>query len=454
MPPKLTQEQFNNKVKEIDSSFEVIGKYEGRYYPDGKPRKILLRHECGYEDEYCINNFMYHRCKCRKCYNLIPMTHEMYVEKVSTLNPTIEIMGKFKGTNKKIDCRCKVCNYSWATDAQQLYNHGCPSCAGVVKTPEMYYEEVEEKFPNQYEFLTEYTAVYNDITVRNKNCGHEFTSRAVNILRGECKCPYCNGKKILVGFNDLWTARPDIARMLVNPDDGYKYTYNSGKKLEWKCLDCNTSYIKAVYDVVNNGLRCVHCSDNFPIGEKIIHALLKYLDIDFEYQKKFDWSSNRKYDFYINDKNLIVEVNGIQHYYEKLHFTHTSLSDIQENDANKLEMAMNNGVDKYIYIDSSSSDFLIIKDNILHSELKNILPLDILTEDDWIEIARKSSRSFLIICSDLWNDGWCVKQIKNELKIHDKTVKRYLISAQKLNLCDYNASESVSRWRKYNEQCK
>lgn len=454
MPPKLTQEQFNNKVKEIDPSFEVIGKYEGYYYPDGKQRKILLRHECGYEDEYCINNFMYHRCKCRKCYNLIPMTHEMYVEKVSTLNPTIEIIGKFKGTNKKIDCRCKVCNYSWATDAQQLYNHGCPSCAGVVKTPEMYYEEVEEKFPNQYEFLTEYTAVYNDITVRNKNCGHEFTSRAVNILRGECKCPYCNGKKILVGFNDLWTTRPDIARMLVNPDDGYKYTYNSGKKLEWKCLDCNTSYIKAVYDVVNNGLRCVHCSDNFPIGEKIIHALLKYLDIDFEYQKKFDWSSNRKYDFYINDKNLIVEVNGIQHYYEKLHFTHTSLSDIQENDANKLEMAMNNGVDKYIYIDSSSSDFLIIKDNILHSELKNILPLDILTEDDWIEIARKSSRSFLIICSDLWNDGWCVKQIKNELKIHDKTVKRYLISAQKLNLCDYNASESVSRWRKYNEQCK
>ena len=454
MPPKLTQEQFNNKVKEIDSSFEVIGKYEGRYYPDGKPRKILLRHECGYEDEYCINNFMYHRCKCRKCYNLIPMTHEMYVEKVSTLNPTIEIIGKFKGTNKKIDCRCKVCNYSWATDAQQLYNHGCPSCAGVVKTPEMYYEEVEEKFPNQYEFLTEYTAVYNDITVRNKNCGHEFTSRAVNILRGECKCPYCNGKKILVGFNDLWTARPDIARMLVNPDDGYKYTYNSGKKLEWKCLDCNTSYIKAVYDVVNNGLRCVHCSDNFPIGEKIIHALLKYLDIDFEYQKKFDWSSNRKYDFYINDKNLIVEVNGIQHYYEKLHFTHTSLSDIQKNDANKLEMAMNNGVDKYIYIDSSSSDFLIIKDNILHSELKNILPLNTLTENDWVEIAKKSSRSFLIICTDLWNNGYCVKQIKDELKIHDKTVKRYLISAQKLNLCDYNASESVSRWRKYNEQCK
>ena len=454
MPQKLTQEQFEQRVKEVDPSFTVVGKYEGYYYPDGKPRKILLRHECGYEDEYCINNFMHHRCKCRKCYNLIPMTHEMYVEKVSTLNPTIEIMGKFKGTNKKIDCRCKVCNYSWSTDAQQLYNHGCPSCAGVIKTPEMYYKEVEEKFPNQYEFLTEYTAVYNDITVRNKNCGHEFTSRAVNILRGECQCPYCNGKKILVGFNDLWTTHPHIAKMLANSDDGYKYTYSSGKKAEWMCSDCKTSYTKAVYDVVTNGLRCVHCSDRFPIGEKIVHALLKHLGVDFEYQKKFDWSDNRKYDFYISGLKLIIEVNGIQHYYDKRHFTHTTLSEIQENDNYKLNMAMHNNIEKYIYIDSSSSDFIKIKENILKSELSILLPLYLLTDEDWINIAKTSSRSFLIICTDLWNNGYCVKQIKDELKIHDKTVKRYLSSAQKLNLCDYNASEARSRWREYDRKCK
>ena len=454
MPQKLTQEQFEQRVKEVDPSFTVVGKYEGYYYPDGKPRKILLRHECGYKDEYLINNFMHHRCKCRKCNNLIPMTHEMYVEKVSKVNPTIEIVGQFKGTNKKIDCRCKVCNYSWSTDAQQLYNHGCPVCAGVVKTPEMYYKEVEEKFPNQYEFLTEYTAVYDDITVRNKNCGHEFTSRAVNILRGECKCPYCNGKKILVGFNDLWTTHPHIAKMLANPNDGYKYTYSSGKKVEWVCSDCKTSYTKAVYDVVTNGLRCIHCSDKFPIGEKIVHALLKHLGIAFEFQKKFDWSDNRKYDFYIDGLKLIIEVNGIQHYCDKKYFTHTTLSEIQENDNYKLNMAIDNGIEKYIYIDSSSSDFIEIKGNILKSELSKLLSLHTLTDEDWIEIAKKSSRSFLMICTDLWNDGWCVNQIRDELKIHDDTVRRYLISSQKLKLCDYNTSEARSRWREYDRKCK
>lgn len=454
MPPKLTQEQFNNKVKEVDPSFEVIGEYLGRNYPNGKSRKILLRHECGYEDEYLINNFMHHRCKCRKCNNLIPMTHEMYVEKVAILNPTIEIIGQFKGTNKKIDCKCKICNHIWATNAQVLYKHGCPSCAGIIKSPEMYYKEVEEKMPNTYEFLSEYVGIYHKITVRNKKCLHEFDAVARDILNGECKCPYCNGKRILIGYNDLWTTRPHTAKMLSNPDDGYKYTYNSGKKVEWICPNCKTSYTKSVYDVVTNGLRCIHCSDKFPIGEKIVHTLLKYLDIDFKYQKKFDWSDDKKYDFYIDELKLIIEVNGIQHYCDKKHFTHTTLSEIQENDKYKLDIAMNNNIRKYIYIDSSLSDFNKIKENILNSELYDLLSLYILTDDDWINIAKKSSRSYLMICTDLWNNGWCVNQIRDELKIHDDTVRRYLISSKKLKLCDYNTSEARSRWREYDKKCK
>lgn len=454
MPVKLTQEQFNNKIKEVDSSFEVIGEYLGYYYPDGKPRKILLKHNCGYEDEYLIPNFIHNRCKCRKCNNLIPMTHEMYVDKIKTINPNIEIIGTFKGTNKKIDCKCKKCSYSWSTDAQVLYKHGCPVCAGVLKTPELFYHQIEEKFPNQYEFISEYIGIYKDITVKNKNCGHVFTTKALNVFAGDSKCPYCSGKKILIGFNDLWSTYPDAAKMLLDHNDGYKVTYSSGKKLNWICPNCHTLYNKAVFDVTTRGLRRIHCSDNFPIGEKIIHALLKYLNIDFEYQKKFEWSNNKIYDFYIKDKNLIIEVNGIQHYCGKSKFTHTTLSSIQENDKYKLEIALDNGIENYIYIDSSSSDFITIRDNLLESKLVYLLPIDNLTNDDWIAIGKKSSRSFFVICIEMWNNGLCVNQIRDFLKINDDTVRRYLISGNKLGLCDYNTTEARSRWRKYHEQSK
>ena len=454
MPQKLTQEQFEQRVKEVDPSFTVVGKYEGYYYPNGKPRKILLRHECEYEDEFLIPNFMHHRCKCRKCNNLIPMTHEEFVAKIALINPNIEIIGKFKGVTKKIKCRCKICEHVWSTDAQVLYKHGCPVCAGVIKTPEIFYREVEEKFPNQYEFLTEYKGIHEDITVRNKFCMHEFTSKAANIFNGDCKCPYCNGKKVLIGFNDLWTTHPHIAKMLKNQEDGYRYTAGSNKRLEWECRDCGTTYKKVVSDVVNNGLRCTLCSDGFPIGEKIVYALLKHINVDFEYQKIFDWLDDRKYDFYLKNYNMIIEVNGIQHYKESRSFTHTSLAEIQENDRYKYKMAKENDIEKYIYIDSSSSNFLTIKENILNSELSHILQLNSLTDDDWINIAKKSVKSFLVICTNLWNEGWCVNQIRDELKIRDDTVRRYLMTANCLKMCDYNTSEARSRWREYDRKCK
>lgn len=313
----------------------------------------------------------------------------------------------------------------------------------------MFCNEVEEKFPNQYIFLTEYNGIHNDITVKNNFCNHQFTTKAANTLNGDSKCPYCNGKKVLIGFNDLWTTHPQIAKMLESANDGYKVTYNSGKKLIWICPHCKMRYTKAIYDVVNNGLKCPICSDNFPIGEKILYSMFTYLNIDFEYQKKFDWSNGKIYDFYIKNSNMIIEVNGIQHYCEKTNFTHLTLLDIQDNDRYKYTMASKNGIEKYIYIDSSTSDFITIKENIMNSDLINIFQLITLSDNDWSNIAQRSLKSFFIICTDLWNEGFCVNQIRDKIKIHDDTVRRYLIIANNLNMCDYNTEKARSRWRKY-----
>ena len=47
-------------------------------------------------------------------------------------------------------------------------------------------------------------------------------------------CPYCNGQKVLIGFNDLKTTNPDIASQAYkwNPET---VTANSGKEKNWKC---------------------------------------------------------------------------------------------------------------------------------------------------------------------------------------------------------------------------
>lgn len=41
-------------------------------------------------------------------------------------------------------------------------------------------------------------------------------------------------RKILIGFNDMWATNLDVAKLLANPEDGYKYTQYSNKKVNWK----------------------------------------------------------------------------------------------------------------------------------------------------------------------------------------------------------------------------
>ena len=53
-------------------------------------------------------------------------------------------------------------------------------------------------------------------------CGHEWQSPVTyEVLSG--KCPYCTGKRILKGFNDLASQKPEIARQ-------WNYARNFGVK--------------------------------------------------------------------------------------------------------------------------------------------------------------------------------------------------------------------------------
>lgn len=448
MPRKLTQEEFKQRVHQIDPSFKVVGEYKGYYDEDGRARKILLEHDCGYQDEYSIPKFMAKKCKCRKCNNLIPMAKKEFELKIHDVNPSVQIVGEFRGITKKITCRCDVCNNEWSTQAYLLYKHGCPFCAGVRKTHKMFVSEVNNKFLNQYEILSEYKGVHDNILVKNVKCGHEFECNPRDLLNGDCECPYCNGKRVLIGFNDLWTNNPDIAHFLENSDDGYSVTNRSSKKLWWKC-DCGNRIYKSVDEVVDaNSIRCPICSDGYPIGEKIIYSLLRYLNIDFDFRTKFDWSLNRQYDFFIQSYNLIIEVNGIQHYKESGNFTHDTLENIQNNDKLKYDLAMQNGVTNYVDINASTSQTDDIIANIKNSSLYILLNLNTLNEYDWNEILKHSMKSIVINVSNLWNDGLSISEIQHRVKIDRHTIRNYLKRTAKIGLCNYSKEESRSRIRR------
>lgn len=274
----------------------------------------------------------------------------------------------------------------------------------------------------------------NPDTILNCNCrrNHTWTASARNVLWNHTKCPFCSGRLPIKGETDLWATHPELATLLKNPEDGYNVSYGSGKKVWWICPNCGEELHKTVSNVVNKGLSCNNCSDMFSFPNRFMNNLLRTIRIDFEPEYIIKGCKYR-YDFYIPLLSCIIEMHGRQHY-EEWGKSGKSLKETQENDKNKYEWAINNGIDKYIVIDSRNSSASFIKNNILNSDLSKIINLN---DINWNIVAENSFKSVMHTIKDLYIGGYKVSNIAEQLKISTTAVIKWLHKATKLGLCEY-----------------
>lgn len=109
--------------------------------------------------------------------------------------------------------------------------------------------------------------------------GHEWES-AINSRNSGNGCPYCGNQKVLKGYNDMWTTKPELASLLADPEDGYRYAKNSHKSVNWKCRNCSHIQENIKISVVANcGFKCDNCSErNMSYISK--HPTLENLKLD------------------------------------------------------------------------------------------------------------------------------------------------------------------------------
>ena len=283
--------------------------------------------------------------------------------------------------------------------------------------------------------------------VECQNCNYTGIQYESNILKA-ISCPTCGGKKVKVGYNDIWTKNPTLASMLNNPDDGYKYTIGSNNYVDWRCPNCHRVINNRRINTVNHqGLSCSHCSDGVSYPEKFMMNLLEQLGLDFEFQKSFYFAESNVYDFYIHSYNMIIETHGMQHYKESNRGR--SLIDEQRNDEIKRKIAIESGIDKYIIIDCRYSNMKYIQKSTI-SSIGDIFNLD---NVDW-ELCDKSGLNSLIIKScNMWEDGVKnINEIASILKLHRGTVTSYLKKGAIHGWCSYNPNKAKSeRSRKVGE---
>ena len=275
----------------------------------------------------------------------------------------------------------------------------------------------------------------------NDKCGYEYIDYEYNVTKG-IGCGCCNGKIVVNGINDLNTTNPEISKLLLNYEDGFKYTKNSGQSLDWKCPICGKIHKdKKITNISKVGLSC-NCSKTKSYPNRFMHWLLINLNIHFEEEKTFCWSNNRKYDFYLSDFNIIIEMMGKQHY-EKCSFTTRTLEEEQINDDYKNEIAIDNGIKKYICIDCTYSDFNYIKNNVLNSDLNNVINFKMV---DWDFVQVKSETNILNEIAKYWNDGiYDTKLIGEKVGLTSSPVVKHLKKCEQFGLIEKFDKEKINK---------
>lgn len=231
---------------------------------------------------------------------------------------------------------------------------------------------------------------------------------------------------------------PDISKYLDDNNDGNNYSIGTTHKLKWRCPYCNNIRIDTPSHIKERGLKCKYCSDGISYPEKVMYNLLKQLNVEFEYQKMFNWSNRKIYDFYLNKFNIIVEINGEQHYTNAFDsMGGLSIKEYQDRDKQKCNLALNNGINNVIFINCSKSNITFIRKSMINSKLSCFLNLE---NVKWDLIDNEAKKSFLVIACKikLKNPDFSTSDIGNILKIKRHAIRKFLIKGTELGLCYYN----------------
>ena len=264
-------------------------------------------------------------------------------------------------------------------------------------------------------------------------------------------CPVCGNKIIIKGINDIWTTNPELASLLADPEDGYKYTQKSNAKLDWKCKYCNSLVKNKGIDVVgrNNHVPCPYCNDGFSYPEKVMSNILTFLNVEYiqhyrigEQTFLFDNKQYRpEYDFYfeLDNNKYIIEMDGGFH--NKVHSkSEYTIDDIKEIDKKKDILAKENNI-TMIRIDCRKSDYDYIFNSIKNSIINDLFDLSKINK---IEINKKAYSSNIVDACHLYmTKSKNLNTISKILKIPYGTIYKYLQKGAEIGLCDYDPEFSM-----------
>ena len=200
--------------------------------------------------------------------NLLSEVHPELIEQWSERNLPLTPDKITYGSNKIVWWK-GACGHEWQTSIKARSNgENCPICSGARVV-----EGINDLATLKPELAAEWSSKNKTLkptmvsvgshkkVIWKGKCGHEWSATVKSRATNGTGCPYCSHNKILVGFNDLASQRPQIAsewserNYPLKPD---MVTVFANRKVWWRCSkghEWNT-----LISTRSGGSGCPYCS--------------------------------------------------------------------------------------------------------------------------------------------------------------------------------------------------
>jgi hypothetical protein len=156
-------------------------------------------------------------------------------------------------------------DHEWqASICHRINGTGCPICNG--KTVLAGFNDLATTHPDTadeadgWNVTTVSFGFHKKVTWRCSPYGHTWHAAVCDRTRGTCpNCPYCSGRAVWPGFNDLATTHPDIAAE-ADEWDATTVSAGSGKKMPWRCGKHGHTWRASVAGRTARKHDCPYCS--------------------------------------------------------------------------------------------------------------------------------------------------------------------------------------------------
>ena len=276
-----------------------------------------------------INSAVYTNNACPICSNYLMVTG---INDLATLNP--ELLDEWNYNKNRIDptkittaCleqvwwKCKNCGQEWRTAVatRVRMKTGCPYCAGQKVTsgvndlatlnPELAKEWDYNRNKIKPSEVMPYSGL-KSFWICPKGHSYDMT---ISDRSGGKNCPICAGKRILLGYNDLASQKPELLKewnYKKNHITPQEITAGSDKMVWWECKKGHEWRASPVARASGRG--CPKCSQELKVSfpERAVLYYMSKCFNDVQSNVHFDWLGKSELDIYIPEIRVAIEYDG------------------------------------------------------------------------------------------------------------------------------------------------